>query len=341
MTRTLCLLALLVVGCGKGEDQSGEDAAWGCHSVGGRRPRGAPVDRLSIPGAGRRRDAGRRATVPVAQAVLQGRFMSAPFMRAPGAGRWGAALAACLFGLFVSRVALAGSCPNVNIRVNSTVPRYYPGGNGDANLYPFRPGKEGPAWIDVDDCNANINLEFTLEISGLPCKDTIQVWAGTKDTDCIQTSARQAGSGAGRCWPVTPPGAFALAATSTGNIRAEDIVAFLDDADPPATYSAQGASACSALTGTYCGAVPLHLFFLAVEEEGGVVDGVSAEYIFGAETGSPDGGWCQPDSGLPSNQAPPASSGCSCTVPRESSGANALGALGLWAALFAVLCRRR
>jgi hypothetical protein len=267
--------------------------------------------------------------------------MRAPWRSARGAGRWAAALAASLLGLSVSNDALAGSCADVSISVNSLVPRYYPDADIPANVYPVRPAKEGPAWIDTDDCNADINLEFTLLISGLPCKDTIEVWAGTKDSDCLQPSARQAGSGPGRCWPATPPGAFTLASTSTGNIRAQDLVGFLDTADPPVTYSRQGESACSALSGTSCGAVPLRLFFLAVDEDGGVIDGTPAEYLFGAETGSPDGGWCQPDSGLPVNQPPPPSSGCSCRAPRQSSCANALGALGLWATVAAVFLRRR
>jgi hypothetical protein len=192
---------------------------------------------------------------------------------------------------------LGQSCPSVSINVNTIVNRYVgPPGDTNAELYPLRPQNLEPSWIDSQDCKDDIRLQFTILVSGLPCTDTIQVWAGT--TDCTQVSARQANSGAPRCWLVTPPGEFQMSVSTTADIRAQDIVAFIQSAEPPTIYSPSGANACQHLVNeagrARCGE-PLRLYFMAIESDGETVDGTSGEYgyDFGAEFVRSDGGSCR------------------------------------------------
>jgi MYXO-CTERM domain-containing protein len=193
------------------------------------------------------------------------------------------------------RIAQAQTCPDIDLSVNPTVNRYLSGGDDNAHLYPFRPKNEQPTWLEYRDCKADINLEFTLLMSGLPCTDTIQVWAGT--VDCTQLAARQSNSDQTHCWPVLPTGAFNMSSTSTANIRAQDIVQFITSAAPPELYTRATPTACQALLGTGsspCSGVSLGLYFMAVEADGQTVDGTSAEYHMGALIGSPDDGGCSP-----------------------------------------------
>jgi MYXO-CTERM domain-containing protein len=191
--------------------------------------------------------------------------------------------------------ARADTCADISVNVNSVVPRYTGTSDTPANLYPLRPPNEEPTWIDYDDCKADVRLQFTVLIGGLPCDDTLQVWAGS--VDCTQASARESSSGGPRCWPVTPAGLFAMQSSSTGDIRARDIVGLIRNAEIGTVYSEQGASACQSLLGTsstQCSGVSLSLYFMAVEADGVTVDGTSAEYDFGAEVGLPDGRSCHP-----------------------------------------------
>jgi MYXO-CTERM domain-containing protein len=197
--------------------------------------------------------------------------------------------------------ARADTCGDISVNVNPVVPRYTGTSDTPANLYPLRPSNEEPSWIDYDDCKADVRLQFTVLIGGLPCDDTLQVWAGS--VDCTQPSAGETSSGGPRCWPVTPAGLFAMQSSSTGDIRARDIVGPIGDGEASTVYSEQGASACQSLLGTsssQCSGVSLSLYFMAVEADGLTVDGTSAEYDFGAEVGLPDGSSCRPgDAGSP------------------------------------------
>lgn len=197
-------------------------------------------------------------------------------MVVPALRRWalwaGVYLAALL--VLVPRAAWAQTCPNISISVNPTVPRYLPGGDTAANLITPRPQNLDPTAINFSDCNLDINLEFTILVSGLPCTDTIQAWAGT--TDCTQTSARQANSGAAHCWPVVQTGSFTTSQTATANIRAQDMVAFVSNSEPPSTYTPQGATACHAQAES--GSITLGVYFMAMEADGLTVDGTPAMY---------------------------------------------------------------
>jgi hypothetical protein len=185
--------------------------------------------------------------------------------------------------LFSPLPAFAQTCPNIDIGVSSTVPRFAPGPETSAHAYPLRQQNLSPTWINYKDCQDDINLEFTLQIRGLPCTDTVQVWAGT--VDCTQLAARQSDSGQTRCWPVAPPGAFSMSPTSTGTIRAQDVAEFLSSASPSPDYTRATQAACQSQCAP--GGEALRLYFMAVEADGFTVDGTSAEYDFGANLVGP------------------------------------------------------
>jgi hypothetical protein len=207
-------------------------------------------------------------------------------MARPQLWRWSWILSASIvaLSLLLSGSASAqtttggGNCPNIRLNVNPTVPRYRQGGDTPANAYPYRPQNLDPTAINYQDCIDDINLEFTLLIGGLPCTDTIWVWAGT--TDCTQTSARQRNSGSTQCWPVAQIGAFTMAATSTANILARDIVAHLSDSSTSSTnYTIAPASACQSQDAP--GSVGLTIYFMAMEPDGETVDGSTSYALDG------------------------------------------------------------
>jgi hypothetical protein len=194
--------------------------------------------------------------------------------------------------------SMGGTCPNISLAVNEVVLRYPPPDNVDnpADPYPIRPDNLDPTGITDSDCDADIHLQFGVAVSGLPCTDTMQVWAGTAATDCTQLSARQANSGSAQCWPVTE--STALQSSFSVNLRARDLVAFIRTSKPPSTYTPQGAAACQSLVGT-CGAVSLGVYFMAMEADGLTVDGTPAIYSLNAWVGSSDGDSCPSAPGDP------------------------------------------
>ena len=206
---------------------------------------------------------------------------------------WVFVLAASLLAFLVPQIAWGQTCPSISMSANPLVNRYVGRRDTTANLFPLRPQNQNPTWIDHNDCEDDIRLQFTVLMGGLPCTDTIQVWAGT--TDCTQVSARQANSGATHCWPVIAPGALAMSATATADIRAQDIVHYITNPVPPTIYTPGDVTACESLVGagpSRCGGVSLGLYFMAIEADGETVDGTSARYDVGAEFALPDGGSC-------------------------------------------------
>jgi hypothetical protein len=207
-------------------------------------------------------------------------------MAARGTRRWASVVGAfvALLTLLVPELAWAQTCPNVSISVNSVVNRYVGTTDTANNLFPLRPQNLQPTWINYNDCKSDIRLQFTILVSGLPCSDTIQVWAGP--TDCTQVAARQTTSGSTRCWPVAATGSFAMQQSSTGDIRAQDIVAFIDTAEPPTLYSPQGPKGCQAQLSP--GGSSLGIYFMAMEADGQTVDGTAA--VYGSSGTSSSGG---------------------------------------------------
>jgi hypothetical protein len=186
---------------------------------------------------------------------------------------------ACVVALvvLVPRAAWAQTCPNVAISVIQPVNRYGAGGPDiPANQYPLRPDNLDPTAINYSDCAADIHLQFNLNVQGLPCSDTMQVWVGT--TDCTQLSARQTTSGSPRCWPVKT--SVLLSQTLEVDIRAQDIVGFISNAEPPVTYQPQGIAACHSQDEP--GVVALNIAFMAMEADGQTVDGTTTPYTLNA-----------------------------------------------------------
>jgi hypothetical protein len=180
-------------------------------------------------------------------------------------------LAAAL--LLAPRPAIAqieGGTSGLGITINSTVKRFFPNGT---TPYNFRAGNFNPSDINFQDCEDNIVLQFSLNLSGLPTTDTVQVWAGA--TDCSQATARETGTGP-YCWLVSPSGQFANSTTSVGNIYARNISRYLDSTTTahfaPVT-DVPGIEACH--TQTTSGAIQLSLYFIFLKNDGITADAVA------------------------------------------------------------------
>lgn len=190
----------------------------------------------------------------------------------PALRRWTLWAGACLVALvlLIPRAASAQTCPGLTLSLGPTVPRFLPGGDTAANMVTPRPQNLDPNAVNYSDCNLDLNLQFTLLSNTSSCPDTIQVWVG--DTDCTQLMARETTSGSARCWPATPPGLFQMASSSTENIRARDLVAFVSDSteSAPTAYSAHGLAACQSQDAP--GVVPLQVTFIAFEADLATVD---------------------------------------------------------------------
>ncbi len=156
----------------------------------------------------------------------------------------------------------AGSS-SLGITINPTVKRFYPDG---VTSYNFRAANFNPADINFQDCEDNIVLQFSLNLSGLPTTDTVEVWAGS--TDCTQSSAREESTGP-YCWQVAQRGGFANSVNSIGNIYVRNITQYLDNATtlhPYPVTDVPGIEACH--TQTTSGAVQLSLYFIFLANDG-------------------------------------------------------------------------
>jgi hypothetical protein len=182
------------------------------------------------------------------------------------------------------------------ITINPVVNRYWPGGQDTP--YPLRPANEEPSWLDGQDCQDDIVLQFNLSIACLPTTDTIEVWAGT--TDCSQPSARKLGGGP-YCWQVARPGTFGNSSEEYGNISARNIVRFFgastSGAELDAVSGDPGPSVCQPLgpVTSPCD-LPLTVYFMYMPSgvESGRTPDSYVTYdlgVFGAAAG--DGGACR------------------------------------------------
>jgi hypothetical protein len=155
------------------------------------------------------------------------------------------------------------------ITPSGTVYRFHPDGT---TPYPFRAANDAPSWIDQQDCDDDVILQFTLEEGGLPTADTIQVWAGV--TDCTQDSARKEATGAAQCWQVAPLGEFGDSQTVTGNLYVRNIVRdlFLQYVDVAPVTGVAGPSACSMLGSVGECPSALNLYFMFINPDGITVD---------------------------------------------------------------------
>ncbi len=176
----------------------------------------------------------------------------------------------------------AGSATGASISPLLAVPRFMPGSSAAA---PAHLNDFSPAAINYTDCADQIDLQLTLDLSGAPANDEIQVWAGAGSADCTETSARTGTSNSspttfpGRCWPAAPPGTFAPTGSSaTARLHVLDLVSYIGQPAPPITYAdvqaqvlAKGKALCQPHATT--GAVPLNIYFIFVPAGSGTGTG--------------------------------------------------------------------
>ena len=191
-----------------------------------------------------------------------------------------AGLGFALFGAAGSAQAGdAGSSPSgTSISYGLAVPRFVAGSDASA---PAHFNSYSPWAINYDDCVGAVDLQFTLDLTGAPAGDVIEVWAGSGEADCTEPSARTAGASSdpgafpGRCWPAAPPATFdPSGSTSTGRLHVRDLVAYIGRSNPPVTYSAAMSSSVCVPSATVA-AVPLKIYFmfLPTTPVGGSLDG--------------------------------------------------------------------
>jgi hypothetical protein len=185
----------------------------------------------------------------------------------PAVGLGLASLVTALPRTAMAQFGDGGSSSSMGISINPTVKRFYPDG---VTSYNFRAANFNPNDINFQDCNDNIILQFSLNLTGLPTTDTIEVWAGS--TDCSQSSAREESTGP-YCWQVAQRGGFANSITSVGNIYVRNITQYLDNATtlhPYPVTSVPNIDACH--TQTTSGAVQLSLYFIFLSNDGITAD---------------------------------------------------------------------
>jgi hypothetical protein len=159
---------------------------------------------------------------------------------------------------------------------NTMVTRYEPG--SDAAVSP-RQTSENPTGISFADCAEDLDLAFTLNLSAAPVGSEIQIWAGTGDCITNAASREPGASGFGRCWQAGPSTAFPVTggSTATGRLHMRDIVEFIGQSDPPATYTpATSLLACKPASSE--SVIPLNIVFMFVDPSAGG-DAGAATYI--------------------------------------------------------------
>ncbi len=185
---------------------------------------------------------------------------------------WVALALAFIAAAPVARAADAGVASGASISPQYFAPRFLPNSDttAPAHLYDF-----SPLSINYADCVTQIDLEFSLDLTDAPPGDEIQAWAGSGAADCTQTSARtftpndSPSTFPGRCWPVTPPGAFSTATSpSTYRVSVLDLVAHIGDDDPPVTFTKTESTSVCKPVGTRS-AVPLNIYFMFVPSGSG------------------------------------------------------------------------
>jgi hypothetical protein len=205
---------------------------------------------------------------------------------------WRAALLGATLALvFASSVARAqaASCSGIAaITPELATTRYYAGSDASAenHLYDF-----SPEAINYLDCENNVAIDFTIDLSDAPAGDEIQVWAGEgPSTDCTVESARTAGANGGvgsfpgRCWPVAPFTAFSTSgSTASARVNVQDLVAYLGEPNPPVDYTPASGTVCRPYATN--GPVELRIYFIFVPTGGKTaapVDGCAGRYITAA-----------------------------------------------------------
>ena len=197
----------------------------------------------------------------------------------------------CLYvlaGITLAGSAVAGDAggntsnlPAINPQLDA--PRFVAGSNTTA---PGHLNNFSPLAINYADCLADIDIQFSLDLSNIPANDEIQAWAGSGSADCTETSARTAGKSTspdvfpGRCWPVAPAGTFASSGTtSTGRLHVRDLVSYMGQSSIPVTYTRTTSSSVCKPPGA--AAVSLGIYFILVPSGSGSGDAGAAQAPIG------------------------------------------------------------
>ena len=141
--------------------------------------------------------------------------------------------------------------------------------DGSASTHP---NGSQPTWISHDDCEANIYLQVSLNVTGTPLNVPIEVWAGPSGIDCTDPTQRT--GTVAQCWQVANP--VTPANVVTVKINAQDIVTPFTAAvgQKPATFTPGNAAGCDSFSTS--GPVAANIYFIPVSN--GASSGTAATY---------------------------------------------------------------
>ncbi|MGO8993328.1 MAG: hypothetical protein ACLQVI_08355 [Polyangiaceae bacterium] len=149
------------------------------------------------------------------------------------------------------------------------------------------PGGVAANVVNYEDCEANLNYQFTLSLSGLYPQYDLVAWAGPDD--CTAAAARE--SPTATCWPLTAGPIVqgggvddAGAPTTTVTLRMQDITsnAGVTSAINP-SYAPATNAACSAQTDDVASSIAVYFFFTDHVAPGDAI-GVAQAYPLTVDT---------------------------------------------------------
>jgi MYXO-CTERM domain-containing protein len=168
---------------------------------------------------------------------------------------------ACAVLALAPRAAYAQAVPSIGGIVGA-VQRLEPDGVTSADNSNEHPHPNGVLVNDInfEDCQADLEYEFELTISGVNSSYNLNAWAGSQD--CSVLANRQSATAV--CWPVALP---ILAATNpfTIKLRMQDIVSQIFESSHAVTYVPANQNVCQLQTTT--GATNLSLYFFFTDAE--------------------------------------------------------------------------
>jgi hypothetical protein len=139
---------------------------------------------------------------------------------------------------------------------------------------PTRPENLNPNGVNYTDCTADMTLQFSVLLDGFMGNASVQVWASPASTYCTANTDRGIGTTAAVCWQVsqslvTPT--ISSPSTTTFSVRVQDLVGWQASPPPPSSSlpAPLGPEACTAQSSF--AAVPMHINFLAIDEDGNSV----------------------------------------------------------------------
>ena len=138
------------------------------------------------------------------------------------------------------------------VTVNPVISRAYPNNGGS---YPLRVANLTPLGINFQDCEANIELVYSLGITDPSPSLSLEAWAGT---ECTKVESRNPTTAT--CWPLLP-GNIVQVNPATARIRVRDVVAHIGDATKQVVYSPASEAACHKQTTSGGTVVGIYFFY--------------------------------------------------------------------------------